>query len=333
MVELRINRSTIFSLMAVVILGLISFNYYNTNSLENQLTAMSIKLQQAENDYNEKIDYLQSTLNSNIQNLDKNIKSIDSKTESLKEDVKETKSATEQKLGNIETTIQTQQEASEKKIEGLQGKIAEVEEQSDEQLTELRTQLQDIDVSADFTDIVADVIDSVVSVIAGSVQGSGAIISDDGYIVTNYHVVNGAPSLKILTYEGQLYDASFVGAETNTDLAVLKINAGTMQKLEFGNSNNVKVGEKVIALGNPAGFDFSVTEGIVSAVHRMGPNGLRIYTQTDVPVNPGNSGGPLVNKEGKIIGINNFKITGFESLAFAIESNTVSDVVNQIINS
>ena len=333
MPELRISKVTLFSVLIVIILGLISFNYYNTTTLENQLTAMGIRLQQAEDDYNTKIESLQSTLNNNVQNLHQNIKSVDSKAESIKEDVKETKDKAEEQFDFLQTMITNQQEQNKEKIEGLQGMISDVEEQNNLQLTELKTQLENIDVSADFTGIVDDVIGSVVSVIAGNVQGSGAIISSDGYIVTNYHVVSGGSNIKVLTYEGQLYDASFVGAETNTDLAVLKINVNNVQKLDFGNSNNVKVGEKAIALGNPGGFDFSVTEGIVSAVHRKGPNGLSIYTQTDVPVNPGNSGGPLVNKEGKIIGINNFKITGFESLAFAIESNTVKDVVDQIIAS
>ena len=101
--------------------------------------------------------------------------------------------------------------------------------------------------------------------------------------------------------------------------------------MKFENSDNVKVGEKVIALGNPAGLSFTVTEGIVSAVHRKGPNNLAIYLQTDVPINPGNSGGPLVDANSKIIGLNNFKVGGFESLGFAIESNTVSEVAGKII--
>ena len=92
------------------------------------------------------------------------------------------------------------------------------------------------------------------------------------------------------------------------------------------------MGEKVIALGNPAGLSFTVTEGIVSAVHRAGPNDLNIYLQTDVPINPGNSGGPLVNANSQILGINNFKVGGFESLGFAIESNTVKQAAEQIIN-
>ena len=111
----------------------------------------------------------------------------------------------------------------------------------------------------------------------------------------------------------------------------IKVNAN-LQSLRFGDSDDVKVGERVIALGNPAGLSFTVTEGIVSAVRRSGPNGLNIYIQTDVPINPGNSGGPLVDANSRIIGLNNFKIGGFEGLGFAIESNAVKQVTDDIIS-
>ena len=121
-----------------------------------------------------------------------------------------------------------------------------------------------------------------------------------------------------------------MGYDSSADIAVLKINAPDLASLGFGNSDDVKVGEKVIAAGNPAGLAFTVTEGIVSAT-RTDTNGIK-YIQTDVPINPGNSGGPLINVKAEVIGINNFKIGGFEGLGFAIASNDVSNVVNKIIN-
>ena len=98
----------------------------------------------------------------------------------------------------------------------------------------------------------------------------------------------------------------------------------------LGNSDKVQVGEKVIAIGNPLGLQFSVSQGIISAVHRIGINGIEAYLQTDAALNPGNSGGPLINTQGKVIGINNFKIGSGENLGFALESNYIIDSVNDI---
>ena len=105
---------------------------------------------------------------------------------------------------------------------------------------------------------------------------------------------------------------------------------GDYNVLNFANSDNVQIGEKVIAIGNPLGLQFSVSEGIVSAVHREGISELNSYIQTDAALNPGNSGGPLINKNGEVIGINNFKINTGESLGFALESNYIIESVNKI---
>jgi len=110
---------------------------------------------------------------------------------------------------------------------------------------------------------------------------------------------------------------------------LLKIS-GDYNSIELGDSDDIQIGEKVIAIGNPLGLQFSVSEGIVSAINREGTNGIEAYIQTDAALNPGNSGGPLINKQGKVIGINNFKIGGGESLGFALESNYIKEVVNQI---
>ena len=102
--------------------------------------------------------------------------------------------------------------------------------------------------------------------------------------------------------------------------------------MELSDSNEVQVGEKVIAIGNPLGLQFSVTEGIVSNLHMKGTNNLDAYIQTDAALNPGNSGGPLINKQGEVIGMNNFKIGGSEGLGFALESNYIKQVINEIAN-
>ena len=119
------------------------------------------------------------------------------------------------------------------------------------------------------------------------------------------------------------------GYDENLDLALLKMS-GNYNSIELANSNNVQIGEKVIAIGNPLGLQFSVSEGIVSAIHREGPNNLEAYIQTDAALNPGNSGGPLINSEGDVIGINNFKSASGESLGFALEANELKKSVNNI---
>ena len=215
-------------------------------------------------------------------------------------------------------------------IENIKVISTELEKSSTE-LSTLREDVADIQVqSLDFTGIIDDVIQSVVSIFTEDSQGSGVIISEDGYIVTNHHVIEDANTIRILTADGKIYDADLVGLARVEDIALLKIQEENYPFLEFGDSDGVKVGEHVIAVGNPAGLSFSVTEGIVSATQRKGSNGLEAYIQIDVPINPGNSGGPLINIQKEIIGINNFKIGGFESLGFAIDSNHVKDVVDEI---
>lgn len=183
--------------------------------------------------------------------------------------------------------------------------------------------------SSDFSGIIEDAIKGVVTVRTNIGQGTGFIIDQDGYLVTNAHVLAGGNIIQAITYDQKTHEAELIGYDTNFDVALLKIS-GDYNKLELANSNDVQIGEKVIAIGNPLGLQFSASEGIVSAVNREGPNGLDYYIQTDAALNPGNSGGPLINKEGEVIGINNFKIGSSESLGFALESNYVKEAVNEI---
>jgi len=186
----------------------------------------------------------------------------------------------------------------------------------------------------DFSGIIEDAIKSVVTIITNSGQGTGFIISDKGYVVTNAHVLADefgrlASGIKAITYGQEIISADFIGYNGTLDIALLKIS-GDYDELKLADSDDVQRGEKVIAIGNPLGLQFSVTEGIVSAVHREGITGEEVYLQIDAPLNPGNSGGPLINKKGKVIGINNFKISGGESLGFALECNYVKSTINEI---
>ena len=230
----------------------------------------------------------------------------------------------------LESLLENVQKENQQKILTLTKLIDEIEEKSNLQLTELKEELKNVKIkSADFSAIVNDVLQSVVSIRTDIGQGSGAIIGENGYIVTNLHVINGASRIEAYTYDKDTYGASVVGYDANADVAVLSINKDNLPYLRFANSDQVSIGEKVIALGNPAGLDFTVTEGIISA-KRQASNGL-YYFQTDVPLNPGNSGGPLVNKEGKIVGINNFKAGGYESLGFALTANDAKNAVDAIM--
>jgi S1-C subfamily serine protease len=195
----------------------------------------------------------------------------------------------------------------------------------------LSQQLNSLKASAgtDFSGIIEDSVKAVVTVRTDMSQGTGFLITNNGYLVTNYHVMEGATAAAIYTYDGEQHSVTPIGYNPDLDIILLKIS-GNYEKLRLENSDDVSVGEKVIAIGNPLGLQFSVSQGIVSAIHREGTNGLSAYIQTDAALNPGNSGGPLINTNGKVIGINNFKIGSSESLGFALESNYIEDAVNEI---
>lgn len=181
----------------------------------------------------------------------------------------------------------------------------------------------------DFSEIIEDSIPSVVTVKTNVGQGTGFIITRDGFIITNAHVLSGGKTVETLNYEQEEIKTSFIGYNAELDLALLKIT-GEYIPLKLADSDNVNIGEKVIAIGNPLGLQFSVSQGIVSGVHRTGPTGLEAYIQTDAALNPGNSGGPLINSAGRVIGINNFKSSEGESLGFALEANYIKKIVNEI---
>jgi len=167
--------------------------------------------------------------------------------------------------------------------------------------------------------------------------GSGFIISNDGYIVTNNHVVDGADQLVVRLHDRRQLIASVVGTDERSDIAVLKVEASDLPVVAIGDSNALEVGEWVLAIGSPFGFDFTVTAGIVSAIGRSLPTESYVpFIQTDVAINPGNSGGPLFNLDGDVIGVNAqiFSRTGsFAGLSFAIPIELVMNVVDQLRSS
>ena len=203
---------------------------------------------------------------------------------------------------------------------------------------------------SDVSDIVEKCKDSVVEITTESASsgnsifgqyvsqgaGSGVIISKDGYIVTNNHVVSGATSLKVTTTDGTEYDASVVGKDSQTDLAVIKVDANNLQAATLGDSDILQVGDPAIAIGNPLGeLGGTVTTGIISATDRQITIDDETMTllQTDAAINPGNSGGGLFNADGNLIGIVNAKesSTGIEGLGFAIPITPAQDIITELM--
>lgn len=164
--------------------------------------------------------------------------------------------------------------------------------------------------------------------------GSGFIVSADGYIITNHHVVQGADQIIVHLSDRREYEAKLIGTDRNSDLALLKIDAKDLPVANLGDSDGLKVGEWVVAIGSPFGFEHSVTVGVVSAKGRALPNENYVpFIQTDVAINPGNSGGPLFNLNGEVVGVNSqiFSRTGgYMGLSFAIPSKVAMDVVKQL---
>jgi len=232
-----------------------------------------------------------------------------------------------QQIENLQTDTQI-------KINELSQTILETEQE----LISLGSQIGSIDkeinylkasAGEDFSGIIEEVVKSVVTIKTDVSQGTGFIIEENGYIVTNYHVIENAKSAAIFTYDGETHQVKLLGFNLDLDIALLKIS-GNFDALELADSEDIQLGEKVIAIGNPLGLQFSVSEGIISNINQAGPNGIKAYIQTDAALNPGNSGGPLIDKQGEVVGINNFKISGSEGIGFALESNYIKDIVNEI---
>ena len=177
--------------------------------------------------------------------------------------------------------------------------------------------------------------------VEGTASGSGFILTSDGYIVTNYHVVEGASAIKVTTYDNSTYEAKLIGYDDGNDIAVLKIDAENLSPVVLGDSDKMNVGDNVVAIGNPLGeLTFTLTAGMVSALNRqitiddMSMN----LIQTDCAINSGNSGGALFNSYGEVIGMTNAKYSSsnsssasIDNIGFAIPSNTVSNIVTSII--
>ena len=166
-------------------------------------------------------------------------------------------------------------------------------------------------------------------------SGTGIVMTEDGYIITNAHVVDGGTSVNVIFSDGEQSRGTIVGADVDTDLAVIKVTATGLKPAEFGNSDDLKIGERVVAIGNAGGLSSSCTQGIISGLRRDVNSSARSLQliQTDTSINPGNSGGPLVNRYGQVIGITSAKIASvnYEGIGFAIPITDALPIIQSLI--
>lgn len=233
----------------------------------------------------------------------------------------------EQTEDELAIAIDALRQESESRTATLESSLQSVKEESENLQKELN--IVKSTKSDDFTGIIEDAVKAVVAVGTDIGSGSGFFYSTDGYIVTNHHVIDDARQVAIKLFDGRLLPVQLIGYNVDMDVAVLKAN-GDFERLRFADSDDVSVGQKAIAIGNPRGLEFSVTEGIISALNRASPTGAPLF-QTDVSINPGNSGGPLLDNQGRVVGVNTLKFETGEGLGFALKANDVEETIKDII--
>lgn len=284
-------------LTAILVISAIGFVNYQTNILRNEILSL-------QKDYDSKFNSISIIINDEMVSVDKLVDNIQQENDAIRSLIA---------LAQIEN----QENIAQTKLDLLLD-ISEIE--------------RDITIaeSNDLTTIIQASLKSVVSVLTNTGQGSGAFVTEDGNIVTNYHVVRGAKNIRITTYDDQVFKAKLKGFDPGKDVAVLTIDSeDKFREIKFTDSDLAKTGETVLALGNPFGLDFTATQGIISA-KRTANSGTE-YLQIDVPINPGNSGGPIIDATGALLGIANFKIQGGDGIGFAITSNEIKKSIENII--
>ncbi len=291
--------------------GFGGFYYYHTQTItelqahyDQQLSGLATKLLSTEESLRYYISHESASLDTKIKTLDSNLNST-------------TKS--------VLSEIQTAREQTQSGLDQITGRLVQTEQKTQEQLDSLQSNIKNIKLSnKDFSALMPDVLPAVVSISVGypggARIGSGVFIDERGYAVTNHHVVNGATSINLKTADGAVYTARIVSSDSLADIAVISIDRPAPRALRF--ADYVSTAEKVIAIGSPLGFEFTVTEGIISKAEVT--SGAVKLIQTDVAVNPGNSGGPILNIAGDIVGITTSKAADAQGIGFAVHADVAS---------
>ncbi|MEK6918521.1 MAG: trypsin-like peptidase domain-containing protein [Nanoarchaeota archaeon] len=240
---------------------------------------------------------------------------------------KQISNALNESINEIKKTIATNSLDAQTKISDLSNALVQTQSTIKAEINILKAHTTD-----DFSGVIEQSIVSVLSIKTDVGQGTGFVIAKvngESYIVTNAHVLEGGRYTQIIDSNKNSEYAELVGYDQKMDVALLRVQT-TYEPLEL--NKEPKVGEKVIAIGNPLGLSFSVTQGIISSLDRQVSSSPARYIQTDVALNPGNSGGPLIDQDGKVVGINNFKVGEAENIGFALPAEYFVPVINKLAN-
>lgn len=274
-------------------------------------------------------------------NSTKNINEITARLSAFQEDVADLRleiatirqSMTES-LIPITSSVSKVQEQSQQQLSVLAERLEQIEKEANT-ISDLKESVKEISTSReDLSILVRDAIPAVVSIKTDSQQGTGFFVDEQGFIVTNAHLLKGNTFIQVNTYDHKVYPAVIIGTDPEADIALLGVAGETgFPALELGSSDKVNSGDLVIAIGNPGGFDFSVAKGVISSVDRQSKNKVPMF-QMDISINPGNSGGPLINTKGEAIGMNSgytISALGLERLGFAIKSSYIREIIGRWI--
>jgi S1-C subfamily serine protease len=318
------------NIMIIVAFGILAiYVVYDYNA---KLTSLSDSQQQKMNEMDTKV----------VSQLDMMRQDLSSRMGSIGNDVNLTRSALASMDSDLRSSIQEYNYQALVRDNALSDSIQKISNRSLSELSSFQEQLRKVSESAvDFAPIIQKALDAVVTIGrkdkgAFMTGGSGVLINNVGYIVTNYHVIDDIRSIVVKTHDDSEYTATVVGKEESWDIAVIKLvtEKRSFDYLGWADSDALLVGQHVIAVGNPIGLESTVTEGIISSTKRLITGERDIYyLQTDVAINAGSSGGPLIDEDGRIVGIATMKYSklGFEGLSFALRSNDVQGVVMNIL--
>jgi S1-C subfamily serine protease len=329
-IEISSKYLLYLNIMTIIAFALL-FLYF-TDDYNKKISNLSVSYEDKLTELNTTIRLQTDSINTQVANQGT---SMTSAIDSLRRDL-------EAANNNLRSEMQNNNYQSLNRDTMLSDSIQKISNHSLTELSGFQKQLKTVqDASTDFSPIIPKAINAVVTI--GKKEqgffvtaGSGVIINANGYIVTNYHVIDQLQQIMVQTHDGNAYTATVVGKDAKWDVAVIKLVANNTDftYLEWADSDAATVGEHVIAVGNPVGLESTVTEGIISNTKRLIPGEMQIYyLQTDVAINAGNSGGPLIDKDGNILGIATMKYskTGFEGLSFALRSNDVKGVVLKML--